>query len=109
MFAGMRRLNPRPGLFRRPRSRDREAPGRIRLLIRHLRQQVIVVDTAGLRAEVEFFFNRHAWLSRQCPTRGIPTPRFAILTSLPYHLVQAFNRLIELGLPRDSPASSVVR
>lgn len=61
--------------------------------------------STGLRSEVEFFFNRPAWTVADIPDPADPDPaRYAILAVLPYYLAHAFNRLIERGLPRGSPA-----
>lgn len=60
-----------------------------------------------LRDEIEHFWNQHQW--RVC---DIPEPpaavakgreQRAVLATIPYLLVKAFNRLIERGLPRDAP------
>lgn len=60
--------------------------------------------TNGLRTEIEFFFNRASWAVADIPDPQDPDPeRYAVLAVLPSHLVRAFNRLIERGLPRDSP------
>lgn len=59
----------------------------------------------GLRSEIEHFFNQPSWAVSMIPDPKDPDPeRYAILAVLPYYLVVAFNRLIERGLPRDSPA-----
>jgi len=58
-----------------------------------------------MRNEIEYFFRRYTW-----PVRHIPDPadedpmRYAVLACVPYLLVEAFNRNIELGLPRNTPA-----
>jgi hypothetical protein len=68
-------------------------------------EYLVIGYTTGLRTEIEFFFNQPSW-----PVSAIPDPedpdaeRYAILAVLPYYLVTAFNRLIERGLPRGSPA-----
>ncbi|CAH0493011.1 unnamed protein product [Peronospora farinosa] len=65
----------------------------------------VVGDTAGIRAEVEFFFNQPSWALNKIPDPEDPDPeRYAVLAVLPYYMAQAFKRLIERGLPRDSPA-----
>jgi hypothetical protein len=58
-----------------------------------------------LRNEVERFWNRHHW-----SVSNIPDPcdhadpvRYAVLATIPYLLVRAFNDNIELGLPRGTP------
>ncbi|SPQ27449.1 a14003f9-e6b6-41dc-af9e-575aa099f14d [Thermothielavioides terrestris] len=59
----------------------------------------------GLRTEIEYFFNQPSWAVSAIPDPEDPDPaRYAILAVLPYYLVIAFNRLIERGLPRGSPA-----
>ena len=61
--------------------------------------------TIGLRSEIEYFYNQPAWTVSNIPDPKDPDPaRYAILAVLPYYLVTAFNRLIERGLPRGSPA-----
>ena len=63
--------------------------------------------TIGLRNEIEDFFNQSTWAVSDIPDprdHGEADPeRYAILAVLPHYLVWAFNRLIERGLPRDSP------
>lgn len=62
----------------------------------------------GLRTEIEFFFNQPSRAVSAIPDPKDPDPeRSAVLAALPYYLVIAFNRLIERGLPRNSPANSV--
>ncbi|KAF7510961.1 hypothetical protein GJ744_005507 [Endocarpon pusillum] len=62
----------------------------------------------ALRNEVEYFWNQRQW--RVCdipePPLSIVTDREqrAVLATIPYLLVKAFNRLINRGLPRDAPA-----
>ncbi|KAL2016830.1 hypothetical protein VTK56DRAFT_2953 [Thermocarpiscus australiensis] len=59
----------------------------------------------GLRTEIEYFLNQPSWAVSAIPDPVDPDPeRYAILAVLPYYLVTAFNRLIERGLPRGSPA-----
>ncbi|KAK4238324.1 hypothetical protein C8A03DRAFT_43924 [Achaetomium macrosporum] len=59
----------------------------------------------GLRTEIEYFFNQLSWAVSAVPDPVDPdAERYAILAVLPYYLVTAFNRLIERGLPRGSPA-----
>jgi hypothetical protein len=68
-------------------------------------EYLVVGDTIGLRNEIEYFFNRPSWAVAAIPDPMDPDPeRYAILAVLPSYLVTAFNRLIERGLPRDSPA-----
>lgn len=62
-------------------------------------------NTAGIRNEVEFFFNQPSWALAEIPDPQDPDPeRYAVLAVLPCYMAHAFNRLIERGLPRGSPA-----
>ncbi len=60
-----------------------------------------------LRNEIEYFWNQHQW--RVCDIPEPPTAvakereQRAVLATIPYLLVKAFNRLIDRGLPRDAP------
>lgn len=68
-------------------------------------EYLVVGHIAGLRSEVEYFFNQASWIVADIPDPTDPDPaRYAILAVLPQYLVVAFNRLIERGLPRGSPA-----
>ncbi|KAI1409320.1 hypothetical protein F5Y13DRAFT_92261 [Hypoxylon sp. FL1857] len=68
-------------------------------------EYLVVGFTIGLRTEIEFFFNQPSWAVAAIPDPEDTDPeRYAILSVLPYYLVKAFNRLIERGLPRGSPA-----
>lgn len=59
----------------------------------------------GLRSEIEYFYNQPSWAVSDIPDPIDPDPeRYAILAVLPSYLVTAFNRLVERGLPRGSPA-----
>lgn len=68
-------------------------------------EYIAVANNAGLRIEIEFFFNHADWA-----VSAIPNPkdeirkRYAILAVLPHFMVAASNRLIGRGLPRGSPA-----
>ncbi|KAK4103758.1 hypothetical protein N658DRAFT_505400 [Parathielavia hyrcaniae] len=67
-------------------------------------EYLVLSDTIGLRNEIEHFFNQPSWAVSAIPDPADPDPeRYAILAGLPSYLVIAFNRLIELGLPRGSP------
>lgn len=60
--------------------------------------------TIGLCSGIEFFFNKPAWAVADIPDPQDPGPeRYAVLAVLPCYMVKAFNRLIQRGLPRDSP------
>lgn len=59
----------------------------------------------GLRTEIEWFFNHADWAVCDIPDpRDADAARYAILAVMPEFLCAAFNRLIERGLPRGSPA-----
>jgi hypothetical protein len=68
-------------------------------------EYLVVGFTQGLRTEIEFFFNQATWAVSEIldPADSDPA-RYAILSVLPSYLVIAFNRLIQRGLPRGSPA-----
>jgi hypothetical protein len=68
-------------------------------------EYLVVGYNTGLRTEIEFFFNQPSWAVSAIPDPEDPDPeRYTILAALPYYLVIAFNRLIERGLPRNSPS-----
>ncbi|KAI0147577.1 hypothetical protein GGR57DRAFT_247386 [Xylariaceae sp. FL1272] len=69
-------------------------------------EYIVVGFTMGLRTEIEFFFNQGpTWAVSHIPDPKDADPqRYAILSVLPFYLCKAFNRLIERGLPRGSPA-----
>ncbi|KAK3941337.1 hypothetical protein QBC46DRAFT_382951 [Diplogelasinospora grovesii] len=68
-------------------------------------EYLVVGYITGLRSEIEYFYNQATWAVSTIPDPMDPDPeRYAILAVLPYYLVTAFNRLIERGLPRGSPA-----
>lgn len=68
-------------------------------------EYLVIGYTIGLQTEIEFFFNQPTWAVSAIldPTDTDPE-RYAILAVIPFYLVTAFNRLIERGLPRGSPA-----
>jgi hypothetical protein len=68
-------------------------------------EYLVLGYTTGLRTEIEYFFDQPSWAVSAIPDPADPDPeRYAILSVLPCYLVTAFNRLIERGLPRGSPA-----
>lgn len=69
------------------------------------RHEYIVTNyNAGLRTEIEWFFNHPDWAVSAIPDPKDSDPaRYAILAVIPHFLVAAFNRLVEKGLPRGSP------
>lgn len=57
-----------------------------------------------MRTEVERFWNHHEWrVSELQDPRDADPVRYAVLATIPYLLVRAFNANIELGLPRNAP------
>jgi hypothetical protein len=68
-------------------------------------ESIVLDNNISLRNEVESFFNYPDWAVSAIPDPKDPDPaRYAILSVIPSLLVVAFNRLIERGLPRGSPA-----
>lgn len=68
-------------------------------------EYIVISYNIGLRTEIEWFFNHPDWAVSAIPDPKDPDPaRYAILAVIPHFLVAAFNRLIEKGLPRGSPA-----
>ena len=66
---------------------------------------IVTANTIGLRNEIESFFNHPSWAVSSIPDPNDADPaRYAILSVIPHFLMIAFNRLIERGLPRGSPA-----
>ena len=67
--------------------------------------EAIVLDrNIDMRNELEWFWRKRDW-----PVRDIPDPqdndpiRYAVLASIPPLMAKAYNRLIEMGLPREAP------
>lgn len=59
----------------------------------------------GMRNEIEYFWNKSSWAVSAIPDPTDDDPaRYAVLSCIPHLLVAAFNKNIELGLPRDAPA-----
>ncbi|TVY66051.1 hypothetical protein Focb16_v010582 [Fusarium oxysporum f. sp. cubense] len=68
-------------------------------------EYLVVGHTAGLRSEMEYFFNQSTWSVKAIPDPEDTDPaRYAILAVLTHYLAKVFNRLIERGLPRGCPA-----
>lgn len=65
---------------------------------------IVLDDTITLRNEIEYFWFRkgRAWKVENIPEPPDKEPeRLAIISAIPYMLAAAFNRLIDLGLPRE--------
>ncbi|KAM3418050.1 hypothetical protein BST61_g6256 [Cercospora zeina] len=98
--------NPRE-LYYVQRPKDRKSDTPLRTIYR-IYWALVMDDTIVMRNEIEYFWTRKedAWVL--C---NIPRPpdqdleQFAIVSAIPFFLAAAFNRLIELGLPRDSAKS----
>ncbi|RDL34679.1 Uncharacterized protein BP5553_07807 [Venustampulla echinocandica] len=86
--------------IRRPQTRgDTPAASLYRMY-----EYTVLGYNTGLRTEIESFFNHPNWLVADIPDPKDPDPaRYAILAVLPQFLVEAFNRLIRRGLPRNAP------
>ena len=68
-------------------------------------EYIVLHYNTGLRTEIEWFFNQKTWAVADIPDPADPDPaRYAILAVIPQFMIVAYNRLIELGLPRGSPA-----
>ncbi|PPJ54629.1 hypothetical protein CBER1_06173 [Cercospora berteroae] len=86
----------------RPKKRKLDTPLRA---IYRIYWAIVMDDTIVMRNEIEYFWTRKedSWVL--C---NIPMPpdqdleRFAVISAIPFALAAAFNRLIDLGLPRDS-------
>ncbi|PCH35137.1 hypothetical protein WOLCODRAFT_133750 [Wolfiporia cocos MD-104 SS10] len=68
--------------------------------------EFFVIDwTTQLRNELEYFCREHHdWLVSAIPDPADPDPvRYAILAALTTLMCEAFNRRVDLGLPRDAP------
>lgn len=66
---------------------------------------IVGADTIWMRNEIEAFWSHHQWRVSEIPDPKDPDPqRYALLATIPYLLVRAFNANINLGLPRDAPA-----
>lgn len=66
---------------------------------------IVMDDTIAMRNKIEYFWNQkeESWLVKNIPQPPDHEPtRLAIIAAIPFILVAAFNRLIELGLPRDA-------
>lgn len=68
-------------------------------------EYIVLGYNTGLRTEIEWFFDHPDWAVSAIPNPNDTDPaRYAILAVIPHFMCAAFNRLIERGLPRGSPA-----
>jgi hypothetical protein len=88
------------------RSQNASTKGRTPLAsLYRIYEYFVAGNIAGMRTEVEFFFNQSSWTLAEIPDPKDPDPeRYAVLAVIPHYMAHAFNRLIERGLPRGSPA-----
>lgn len=69
-----------------------------------LYEYIVLDKNIEMRNEIEYFWNRDKWAicEIQDPEDNDPI-RYAVLSCIPHLLVAAFNRNVELGLPRNAP------
>ena len=67
--------------------------------------EAIVLDRViDMRNEIEWFWRKRDWPVHEIPDPADDDPaRYAVLACIPSLLATAFNRLIDLGMPRDAP------
>ncbi len=70
-----------------------------------LYEYLVVDHVIGYRNQIEYFWKQRTWSVHDIPDPEDDNPaRYAFLACIPHLLVNAFNRNIKLGLPRDAPA-----
>ena len=70
-----------------------------------LYENIVLDRNNGLRNEIEYFWRKRSWAVNDIPDpKDDDAARYAILACITHLLVEAFNRNIGLGLPRDAPA-----
>ena len=68
-------------------------------------EHIVLDQHIEVRNEIEAFWYHADWAVRDLPDPRDPHPeRYACLACIPALLCLAFNKRIELGLPRDAPA-----
>lgn len=86
------------------RSPDRENDAPLAALYR-IYEHLILDQHIELRNELEAFWFRSSWAVSDIPDPLDPDPeRYACLACIPALLCLAFNKRIEMGLPRDAPS-----
>lgn len=99
--SSVRRRHPRRY---HPSLRNNNFPDTALASLYRLYEFYIIDDTISFRNEIEWFWHRHDWQVHAIPDPSDTDPlRYALLGGLTEILCQSFNRLINLGLPRDSP------
>ncbi|KAF2207123.1 hypothetical protein CERZMDRAFT_102620 [Cercospora zeae-maydis SCOH1-5] len=89
----------------RPKHRKSDTPLRT---IYRIYWAIVMDDTIIMRNEIEYFWTRKEASWVVCNVAKPPDQdleQFAIISAIPFFLAAAFNRLIDLGLPRDSTKS----
>ena len=67
-------------------------------------EHIVLDQHIAIRNEIEAFWFHSGWAVRNIPDpRDLHPERYACLACIPALLCLAFNRSIELGLPRDAP------
>jgi hypothetical protein len=83
---------------------DREADTSLDAIYR-LYEHIMLDQNIEIRNELEAFWFQPGWPVHDILDPKDPDPeRYAVLAVIPALLVLAFNKRIELGLPRDAPA-----
>jgi hypothetical protein len=83
---------------------DREADTPLNAIYR-LYEHIMLDQNIEMRNELEAFWFQPGWPVHEIPDPKDPDPeRYAVLAVIPALLVLAFNKRIDLGLPRDAPA-----
>jgi hypothetical protein len=83
---------------------DREADTPLDAIYR-LYEHIMLDQNIEMRNELEAFWFQPGWPVHEIPDPKDPdSERYAVLAVIPALLVLAFNKRIELGLPRDAPA-----
>lgn len=69
-------------------------------------EYLVLEYNAGIRMDLDWFFNHPGWAVASIPDPKDPNPaRHTIISVVPQFMIAAFNRRIEKGLPRGSPAT----
>jgi hypothetical protein len=83
---------------------DTETDTPVKALYR-MYEHIMLDQSLEIRNEFEAFWFRSGWKVSEIPDPRDPDPeRYAVVACIPALLCLAFNKRIELGLPRDAPA-----